>query len=209
MSDAHRSRIASAPLLAVLALLTAMASASTAPQEPAAAAPEMTAEEKAQAEAWARAAKPGEQHAWLMSMAGSWKFEGMFWAVPGAEPTKSEGTAERNAQMGGRVLRETVTSTFYGQPFEGVGHTGFDNVTGQYWSTWFDNMSTSLMVSTGTCENGVCTFEGTNTDPMTGKAAKARMTSRHEGDREVHEMYGPGPDGREFRMMELTYTRRR
>jgi hypothetical protein len=177
--------------------------------EPAGAPPAMSPEEQAMAAAWEKAAKPGEQHAWLATMAGSWQFEGSFWTVPGGEPTRSAGTAERTAISGGRVMREVVSSTFYGQPFEGVGHTGYDNVTGKYWSTWFDDMSTSVMVSTGTCEQGACTFDGTNTDPMTGKAATSRMTSKHEGDREVHEMFGPGPDGKEFKMMELVYTRKK
>jgi hypothetical protein len=70
-------------------------------------------------------------------------------------------------------------------------------------------MSTGLMSSVGTCQQGSCEFVGTNTDPMTGKAATSRMTSKHEADREVHEMYGPGPDGKEFKMMELTYTRQK
>jgi hypothetical protein len=30
------------------------------------------------------------------------------------------------------VIREVVSSTFYGQPFEGLGHIGYDNVTGKY-----------------------------------------------------------------------------
>ena len=57
------------------------------------------------------------------------------------------------------------------------------------------------------CLNGVCSFEGTNTDPMTGKASIVRMVSQHEPDREVHEMHGPGPDGKVFKMMELVYSR--
>jgi hypothetical protein len=28
-------------------------------------------------------------------------------------------------------------------------------------------------------------------------------------DTEVFEMHGPGPDGKEFKMMEITYTRKR
>jgi hypothetical protein len=177
--------------------------------EPAGAPPAMSPEEQAMAAAWEKAARPGEQHAWLAAMAGKWQFEGSFWSVPGGEPTRSVGTAERTAILGGRVMREVVSSTFYGQPFEGLGHTGYDNVTGKYWSTWFDNMSTSLMSSVGTCQQGSCEFEGTNTDPLTGQAAPARMTSTHEADREVHAMYGPGPDGKQFKMMELTYTRQK
>jgi len=172
-------------------------------------APKLSPEEQAAMAAYEKAAKPGDQQAWLVSLAGSWEFEGTFWSAPGSEPMKSSGTAERTALLGGRVLREVVTSVMMGEPFEGIGHTGYDNVLGEFWSTWFDNMSTSLMTMTGHCEKGLCTYEGTNTDPLTGKPARARMTSRHEGDREVHEMFGPDPNGKEFKMMELVYTRRR
>jgi len=42
------------------------------------------------------------QQAWLVSLAGSWEFEGTFWSAPGSEPMKSSGTAERTALLGGR-----------------------------------------------------------------------------------------------------------
>jgi hypothetical protein len=165
--------------------------------------------EAAMMAAFERAAAPGEQHAWLQSMAGEWDFEGTFWMAPGAEPMRSTGSVTRTALLGGRVLKELVKSSMMGQPFEGMGFTGYDNVAGHFWGTWFDNMSTSLMTMTGTCTDGNCTFDGTNTDPMTGEAAPARMVSKHAPDREVHEMWGPGPDGQDFKMMELVYTRRK
>jgi hypothetical protein len=194
--------------IAVLAPLAALLLGLPARAQQEAPAAQMSPEEKAAMEAWIRAATPGEQHAWLASLAGTWSFQGTFWSAPGTEPSKSQGTAERTALLGGRVVRETVISTFMGQPFEGMGLTGYDNVAGKYWSTWTDNMSTSLMTSTGTCTKGTCTFESQNTDPMTGKTATARMVSKHETAREVHTMYGPGPDGKEFKMMELVYTRK-
>ena len=54
--------------------------------------------------------------------------------------------------LDGRVLIEEVTSSMMGMPFTGHGMTGYDNVTGKYWSTWTDSMSTGLMVSEGTCD---------------------------------------------------------
>jgi len=201
MNRLSAAAAASAVLLA-LSLMTAPARAQGGGE-----APQMSPEEQAMMAAFEKAATPGEAHAWLASTAGSWSFQGRFWTQPGAEPTSSNGTAERTVLLGGRVVREVVTSEMWGQPFEGIGHTGFDNVTGKFWSTWTDSMSTSLMTSTGTCEGGVCIYEGTNTDPLTGKPATARMVSRHEPGREIHEMFGAGPDGKEFKMMELVYAR--
>jgi hypothetical protein len=131
------------------------------------------------------------------------------WMAPGAPPSVSKGTAERSMILGGRVMVEKVTSEMLGQPFEGFGMTGYDNVSQKYWGTWNDNMMTGQMSSTGTCAAGKCDFQMTAWDPVTGKLSSSRMTSEHTGNRELHVMYGPGPDGKEFKMMELAYTRHR
>jgi hypothetical protein len=188
---------------AICGVLLAAAPAAAQEQKP------MSPEEKAAMEAWTRSMTPGPQHAELAKRAGSWSFQGTFWQAPGAPPTMSNGTAERTAILGGRIIQEKVVSTYFNAPFEGMGYTGYDNSLGKYWSTWFDNMSTSLMTSTGTCDKGRCTFEAKNTDPMTGKVVTARWVSVEQADKETHSMYGPGPDGKEFKMMELVYTRKR
>ena len=68
-----------------------------------------------------------------------------------------------------------------GAPFAGHGTMGYNNVTGKYWSTWNDNMSTGLMLSEGTCDTQgkTCTFTGTWDDPVKkGAKVKSRMTTR-------------------------------
>jgi hypothetical protein len=112
--------------------------------------------------------------------------------------------------LGNRVMLEEVTSQVMGQPFTGQGLHGFDNVTGKYWGTWNDSMSTGLMISEGTCDAQLsCTYTGTHNDPVTKKPQSSRMTTRWtDKNTEVFEMYGPGPDGKEAKMMEITYTRR-
>jgi hypothetical protein len=174
--------------------------------------PPMSAEEKAMMEAWTKAATPGKQHKWLASKVGKWDFSGKFWQDPSKPPTLSNGTAERTALLGGRVVGEKVASPgFMGMPFEGYGLTGFDNVTQEYWGTWSDTMSTGPMSSRGKCDDkGACTFTGEFVDAMTGKKKTTRMTSRDEGpDKELHEFWEKGPDGKEFKSMELTYTRKK
>jgi hypothetical protein len=174
--------------------------------------PQMSAEQKAAMEAWAKAATPGKQHKWLASKAGKWDFAGKFWQDPKQPAESANGTAERTMMLGGRVVAEKVASPgMMGQPFEGYGLTGFDNVTQEYWGTWSDSMGTGLMVSRGKCdEKGACTFSAEFVDPMTGKKKNTRMASRDEGpDKEVHEFWDKGPDGKEFKSMELVYTRKK
>src|SRR5262249_163646 len=97
-------------------------------------------------------------------------------------------------------------------PFTGHGMTGFENVWGKYWSTWTDSMSTGLMVSEGTCDSSAktCSFTGSWNDAVKKGPVKARMTSRWTSPTtEVFELYGPGKDGKEMKMMEMIYTKKK
>ena len=113
------------------------------------------------------------------------------------------GTATRTMMLDGRVLVEEVNSSMMGTPFTGHAMTGYDNVSGKYWSTWNDNMSTGVMVSEGTCDaQRACSFAGSWNDPIKKGPVTARMTSRwtspttgvtYETRWRVH-LPGPGVD---------------
>lgn len=168
---------------------------------------EMTPEQQAEMEAWTKAAATGSEHARLAKMVGSYKVTFKMFGAPEAEPEMGEGTAERRMILGGRVLEETVGSTMMGMPFEGVGHTGYDNLKKTYWTTWMDNMSTGLTLMHGTVgDDGSASFEGETPDPMTGGTSRMRIESHMDGDKEVNEFYHPGPDGTDVKMMEIVYT---
>jgi len=171
--------------------------------------PEMTPQEKADMEAWTKAGTPGAQHQMLASMAGNYTMKVKSWMKAGDPPMEDSGTATRTMELDGRVLVEEVHSTMMGQPFLGHGMTGYDNVTGKYWSTWNDNMSTGVIISHGTCDaKHTCAFTGTWNDAVKKGPVKSRMTSRWvDAKTEVFEMYGPGKDGKEMKMMEITYTK--
>ena len=170
----------------------------------------MSPEQQAMMEAYQKAGTPGTEHKQLAAMAGTCDLTVKAWHEPGKPPTTDAGTATRGMILGDRVLVEEVTSAMMGQPFSGQGLQGFENVTGKYWSTWNDSMSAGLMVSEGACDaSGARTFTGTYNDPVTKKATASRMTTRWtDKNTEVFEMYGPGPDDKETRMMEITYKKR-
>ncbi len=178
---------------------------------PAQAPPAMTPQQKAEMEAFAKAGTPGPQHQALAGMAGTYDMKIKAWHAPGQPPAEDTGTATRSMTLGGRVLVEDVSASMMGAPFNGHGMMGFDNVTGKYWSTWNDSMSTGLFVSEGTCDAAgkSCTFTGTMNDPVKKTASKLRMTTKWTSPTvELFEMYGPGPDGKEMKMMEMTYTKK-
>ena len=170
----------------------------------------MSADEQAMMEAWMKAGSPGDAHKKIAQDVGTYDMKVTSWPAPGAPPTEDKGTATRKMIMDGRVLVEDVTSSMMGMPFKGQGMRGYDNVTGKYWGTWIDSMSTGMMVSEGSCDaSGTCSFTGTMNDPVTKKPSTVRMTSRRpDAKTEIFEMYGPGPDGKEMKMMEIAYTKK-
>lgn len=172
--------------------------------------PEMTPEQKAEMEAYMKAGSPGEPHKALAATAGTYDMVIKSWQDGGGPPMEEKGTATRKMVLDGRVLVEEAKASMMGMPFTGHGMTGYDNVTGKYWATWNDSMSTGLMVSEGTCNaKKECEFTGTWNDAIKKAPVKARMVSRWTSPTtEVFEMYGPGKDGKEMKMMEITYTKK-
>lgn len=173
-------------------------------------APQMTPEQEAMMQAYIAAGTPGAQHATLASAVGDYDIAIRSWDAADAPPSEETGTATRSMILDGRVMVEHVKAQMHGQPFTGHGMTGYDNVSGKWWSTWNDSMSTGVMLSEGSCDaQGACTFKGSWNDPVTKGKVEARMTNRWTSPTtELFEMYGPGPDGKEYRMMEMTYTKR-
>jgi hypothetical protein len=173
-------------------------------------APEMTPEQKAEMEAYMKAGTPGPEHKRLAATAGTYDVRMKNWHEPGGQAMEESGTAIRTMALDGRVLVEQFQGTMMGSPYSGHGMMGYDNVTGKFWSTWNDSMSTGLMVSEGTCDAQMaCTFTGSWNDPIKKVPVKTRMATRWTNPTtELFEMYGPDKKGAEVKMMEITYTRK-
>ena len=199
-----RLKVAMALTLVVLCSLPAFAQAEKQP--------EMTAEQKAQMEAWQKFMTPSEGHKRLEHMVGTFDAKVTMWMERGAPPQTSTGTSTNQWVLGGRYIQEKFSGGFMGMPFEGLGYTGYDNAKKQYFGTWMDNMSTGVMTSTGnTADNGkTWTFRSVMTDPMTGKdtPGESRVTVT-DADHHTMEMWGPAPDGKNFKMMEIVYSRKK
>ena len=169
-------------------------------------------DQKAAMELMEKLATPGEGHKKLDFMVGSWVAKNSTWMAPGQAPMVSEGTSEHKWVLGGRFLEQRYEGTFMNSPFSGIGYTGFDNYRKQYTSTWMDTSATSILVMSGTFDASgkILTTTGKTDDFTSGKTAAIRekmtMVSK---DEILFELFGPGPDGKEFRMMEIRYTRKK
>jgi hypothetical protein len=195
----------------VLATTVVVAFATLAGAQQAQKQPEMTPAQKAEMDAYMKAGTPGGPHQALAASAGTYDLRIRSWHEPGAPAMEDTGTATRSMALGDRVLVEDVTAAMMGMPFMGHGMMGFDNVSGQYWSTWTDSMSTGIMVSEGTCDASAktCTFTGSWNDAIKKGPVRARMTTRWTSPTtQVFELYAPGKDGNEMKMMEITYSRK-
>ena len=169
-------------------------------------------DEKAMMDAMAKAGAPGEAHKKLEGLTGTWDAKVTSWMAPGKPPIESKGTSEVKMALGGRFLEEHFEGEFMGQPFTGMGYTGYDNVQKKYVGTWMDSMSTGVMTSTGNmgADGKTMTMSGMMPDAMTGKMTtlKEKITFT-DADHHTFEMWGAGPDGTNFKMMEITSTRRK
>lgn len=171
--------------------------------------PDLTPAEERMVRAWQAGWTPGEAHDFLASRAGEWSLVTRTWAQPGAEPMITESTATRRMILGGRVLEEVVTGEILGLGFEGRGFLGFDNLTGRWWSTWMDTMSTAPVTTVGSPDTltGDLVLRGDYVDPLSGERRKVRTVLRFSTpDREVFQWWEQrGP--KEVLTMEIRYER--
>jgi hypothetical protein len=153
---------------------------------------------------------PGPAHRMLDGMIGNWQAEVKHWMEPGGQAETSTGTSSAKWILDDHYVESTFTGDMMGMPFEGRGVCGYDNIKKKYFSTWFDSMATGFMVSEGTFDPSTKTFTYTGQAPdcFSGKYVAMRsIVKMVDADHMTMEMYGPGPDGKEFKNMEIAYTR--
>ena len=74
-------------------------------------------------------------------------------------------------------------------------------------TTWIDNMGSGIMYMTGKWDDAAkqINYSGKTVDPMSGNWIDVRQVVTYNADGTVKmEMYGPGPDGKEYKTMEIT-----
>jgi hypothetical protein len=154
---------------------------------------------------------PGVEHQALDPLVGKWNASVSMWMKPGDKPQVSAGSSEMAWALNKHFIKQDYHGDMNGQPFEGIGYTGFDKVRGEYQSVWMDNMMTGMIVSSGGTSQGgkVIQQSGTFGCPMTGEK---QMWTRSEmefvsPDKVVYRSYGKDPQGKEFKGMEIVYTR--
>ena len=161
---------------------------------------------------WQDYMTPGDVHKMMASWDGNWTSEITWWEKPGAPPSKTTGAVVNTMILGGRFQESHHTSTMMGMPYEGRGTLGYDNATKKFVNSWIDNMGTSRMNMAGPWDAATktCTLTGKETDPGTMTEKDFRETFKVIDDNtQMMEMYSPGYDGKEMKMMEIKFTRKK
>jgi hypothetical protein len=131
---------------------------------------------------------------------GTWDAELEIRPEPGQPPQRSQGVSVGRLIAGGRWLVVDFKNQTTG--FEGHGVYGWDAAKKKYVGTWVDDMRASLTVLEGDWDPAQRT--------MTFHAERWReVTTTVDDDTQIYRLFFPGPDGKDFEMMTVTYRRRR
>jgi len=160
---------------------------------------------------WMEYATPGENHKYLEYFVGKWEASAKMWQKPGDEPMVSKNVGKTEMILGGRYLKSYYKGEMMGKPTEGIGLTGYDNFKKKFISIWIDDMGTGIYMTSGTLdETGkVRTETGIWDDVMTGGKSKVKLVSKIiDKNKYSFDMYYTQPDGKEFKTMEMIFTRK-
>lgn len=165
-----------------------------------------TAAEK-MAEAWTEYGTPGAPHEQMARLEGEWDVVAKSWMPGVSEPEISEGEAEYEMLYGGRYLRQSYEGEFAGEEFVGEGTLAFDNAKKVYRGTWIDNMSTGLMVTTGTYDRTTNTLVETGESIGPFGPSTTRIVTEYLGPDEFVMTIYCDQTGEMTKGMEFIYTR--
>ncbi len=155
-------------------------------------------------------ATPGSMQEFLARRVGRWNGALEMWPAPGAEAITGTGVATYTMDLGGRYLVERNESLWMGQPFVGLGWTGYDNSRKVFQYSWIDTMGTGIARGEGTLNEAGTVLNWTSimTDPVKGALASYRSTDTWLDANTMESiMFGVGTDGAEYRMMRIVLAR--
>ncbi len=169
-----------------------------------------SADQQAMMEAYQKLATPGEQHKQLSSLAGLWTTKTKEWTEPDKAPVETTGSAEMKMLLDGRYLQEEVTGQMMGRPFSGIVITGYDNLLKRYVTNWMSTMGTGIFTMEGTpdADGKTITLEGQHAEPGGGMMTHRAIWKIVDNNTQTFDMYGAHHGGKEWKMMETTYTRK-
>ncbi len=154
--------------------------------------------------------QPGEFHEHLKNFVGTWSADVRMWMDPNAPPIVSKGKATFKLIFDGRFLYGDFLGEFMGMPFKGINIMGYDNIKKEFFSIWLDNSTTGRISSTGSydADSKKYRFRAETFDPYSGQTLEMREEAYFASkDEYISVTYAKPKDGKEFKNMEMKYTR--
>ena len=154
--------------------------------------------------------EPSKQHELLKQDVGTWDATIRIWPMAGAEPLESKGVEKNQLLKGGMWLITHFEGEAIGMPFVGMGTTGYDPAEKKYVGTWVDTMTPHMMITKSDYDEKTKTMTGQaeTRDAISGEKYTAKIISRHTGDdTRVMEMHRKDENGKEWKVMEISYKR--
>lgn len=161
-------------------------------------------------DAWKQQTMPGPEHQALAPFVGKFKGKVRMHMQPGAPPAESEGIMTTAWTLDGRFLEQSYDGQAFGGVFKGRGFFGFNRGSRKYQGVWIDTASTCMQTESGTYDPTTKTFtmSGTFDNPADGSPMHKKSVFKVlSNDEHTLEMFFPGPDGKDFKIMDIHYTR--
>jgi Protein of unknown function (DUF1579) len=161
---------------------------------------------------WQAYMTPGDMHKMLAKSDGEWNGDVTMWMYPGAPEQKSTSKAVNKMIMNGLYQEANHTGNMMGMPFNGKSIVGYDNHLNEFISTWIDNMGSGIMMMKGPWDDATKTInlKGKMIDAGTKAETAVRETFKIIDDNtQEMEMFVMTPDGKEFKTMNIKYTRKK
>ena len=162
---------------------------------------------------WESYMTPSDAHKIMASWDGSWNGDVTMWQTPDAAPHISKTVSTNKTILGGRYQEAIHTGNMMGMPFEGRSMMGYDNAKKVFTNTWVDNMGTGTMIMEGPWDEATksITLQGKMIDPGAGNTNEIDVKEIYkviDDKNHVMEMYATDKDGKEFKTMEIKFTRK-
>ena len=129
---------------------------------------------------------------------------------PGSQAMESDGRSEIKWVLDGRFLMDQHTGTMMGQPYLGIGMTGYDSYRNMYTNSWRSNQGTNTLTMSGMRhpETGIFTYYGEMDEPslkVTARTVKyvARIIDANHYVFEIIDLHA----GEDYKVVEIAYER--
>ena len=171
----------------------------------------MSPKEAEMMKAWQEASTPGAEHTMLKGLIGDWKVATKSWQSEGSAPEETVGSSTFKSILGGRFIQQDFKGKMMGQPYEGTGMMGYNNVTKKFESTWHDSLSTASMHLEGTFDPSTKIISEAGEFQCPVKKINQKMRSEFkfiDKNNVTFAMYMPDMvSGKEIKGMEQIYKR--